>query len=200
MSDSVEVTATIAAPPQTVYALISDLARMGEWSPETTGVTWLGEATEPRIGARFRGTNRNGMRRWSTICTVLAAEPGRELAWESRLFGRPVALWRYRFEPDGNGGTKVTETTEDQRRAGVPGSRRSRQRRERPKDPQCGVDARDPREDQGRGRGSRPNGPEPGTRADLDPTSVARSRPTDSSKPLMSTPAASSCASSNDQS
>jgi uncharacterized protein YndB with AHSA1/START domain len=117
MSDSVEVTTTIAAPPQTVYALISDLARMGEWSPETTGVTWLGGDTEPRIGARFRGTNRNGMRRWSTICTVVAAEPGRELAWESRLFGRPVALWRYRFEPDGSGGTKVTETTEDQRRA-----------------------------------------------------------------------------------
>ena len=117
MSDSVEVTATIAAPPQTVYALISDLTRMGEWSPETTGVTWLGGATEPRVGARFRGANRNGLRRWSTICTVVAAEPGRELAWESRLFGRPVALWRYTFEPDGSGGTKVTETSEDQRRA-----------------------------------------------------------------------------------
>ena len=117
MSDSVEVTATIAAPPQTVYALISDLTRMGEWSPETTGVTWLGGATEPHVGARFRGANRNGLRRWSTICTVVAAEPGRELAWESRLFGRPVALWRYTFEPDGSGGTKVTETSEDQRRA-----------------------------------------------------------------------------------
>jgi hypothetical protein len=42
---------------------------------------------------------------------------GRELAWEARLFGRPVALWRYTFEPDGNGGTKVTETSEDQRHA-----------------------------------------------------------------------------------
>jgi uncharacterized protein YndB with AHSA1/START domain len=117
MTDAVEVTTTIAAPPQTVYALIADLTRMGEWSPETTGVTWLGGATEPRLGARFRGANRNGLRRWSTICTVVAAEPGRELAWESSLFGRPVALWRYTFEPDGNGGTKVTETSEDQRRA-----------------------------------------------------------------------------------
>lgn len=117
MTDAVEVTTTIAAPPQTVYALIADLTRMGEWSPETTSVTWLGGATEPRLGARFRGANRNGLRRWSTICTVVAAEPGRELAWESRLFGRPVALWRYMFEPDGSGGTKVTETSEDQRRA-----------------------------------------------------------------------------------
>jgi uncharacterized protein YndB with AHSA1/START domain len=117
MTDAVEVTTTIAAPPQTVYALIADLTRMGEWSPETTSVTWLGGATEPRLGARFRGANRNGLRRWSTICTVVAAEPGRELAWESRLFGRPVALWRYVFEPDGSGGTTVTETSEDQRRA-----------------------------------------------------------------------------------
>jgi uncharacterized protein YndB with AHSA1/START domain len=117
MTDAVEVTTTIAAPPQTIYALIADLTRMGEWSPETTSVTWLGGATEPRLGARFRGANRNGLRRWSTICTVVAAEPGRELAWESRLFGRPVALWRYTFESDGNGGTKVTETSEDQRRA-----------------------------------------------------------------------------------
>jgi len=117
MTDRVEVTTTIAAPPQVVYELVADLSRMGEWSPETTGISWLGGATEPRAGARFRGTNRNGVRRWNTICTVVTAEPGKELTWQSRLFGRPVALWRYRFEPDGSGGTKVTEMTEDQRRA-----------------------------------------------------------------------------------
>jgi hypothetical protein len=38
-----------------------------------------------------------------------------ELAWEARAFGRPVAVWRYRFEPDGDGGTVVTESTEDRR-------------------------------------------------------------------------------------
>ena len=115
MTDPVQVTTTMAAPPHAVYALVADLTRMGEWSPETTGVTWLGGADGPRPGARFRGTNRNGLRRWSTICTVLTAEPGRELAWEARLFGRPVARWRYAFEPDGRGGTKVTESCEDQR-------------------------------------------------------------------------------------
>lgn len=117
MTDSVQVAATIAAPPGDVYSLVADLARMGEWSPETTGITWLGGASEPRPGVRFRGSNRNGLRQWNTICTVVTAEPGRELAWVSRLFGRPVALWRYQFEPEGTGGTKVTETTVDQRGA-----------------------------------------------------------------------------------
>lgn len=117
MTDLVEVSTTIAAPPESVYALVADLSRMGEWSPETTGITWLGVAKEPRPGARFRGANRNGVHRWSTICTVVNAEPGRELSWRSSLFGRPVALWRYLFEPDGSGGTRVTESTEDQRGA-----------------------------------------------------------------------------------
>jgi len=116
-SEPIEATTTIGAPPGEVYALVADLPRMGEWSPETTGITWLGGATEPRPGARFRGANRHGKHRWSTTCTVVAAEPGRELSWKSSLFGRPVALWRYSFEPDGQGGTRVTETTEDQRRA-----------------------------------------------------------------------------------
>src|SRR5688572_12451844 len=35
-SESIEV----AAAPATVYALITDLPRMGEWSPECTRVTW----------------------------------------------------------------------------------------------------------------------------------------------------------------
>jgi uncharacterized protein YndB with AHSA1/START domain len=117
MTDALEVTTTMGAAPDAVYALVAELSRMGEWSPETTGITWLGGATEARPGARFRGANRNGVRRWSTICTVVTAEPGRELAWESRLFGRPVALWRYTFEAEPGGGTKVTESTEDRRRA-----------------------------------------------------------------------------------
>jgi hypothetical protein len=98
-----------------VYALVADLARMGEWSPEATSVKWLGGASGARSGARFRGTNRNGWHRWRTTCTVVRAEPGAELSWEARTFGLPVALWRYVFAPDGAGGTVVTESTQDRR-------------------------------------------------------------------------------------
>lgn len=115
MTGSVEVSLTIAAPPETVYRLVADLARMSEWSPETTEIRWLDGATQAQVGARFRGTNRNGFRRWNTICTVVTAEPGIALSWRSSSFGLSVAQWTYRFAPDGEGGTKVTESTQDDR-------------------------------------------------------------------------------------
>jgi uncharacterized protein YndB with AHSA1/START domain len=117
MSDIVEVSTTMAVAPDHVYDMVSDVTRMGEWSPECTGGEWLGTATGARPGARFRGKNENGPKRWQTVCTVLVAEPGQELAWESRVFGRPVALWRYRFAPGGDGTTVVTESTQDRRGA-----------------------------------------------------------------------------------
>jgi hypothetical protein len=43
------------------------------------------------------------------------ADPGRLLSWESKFHGLPIAQWTYRFQPDGEGGTVVTETVEDRR-------------------------------------------------------------------------------------
>ena len=110
------VTAHIAAPPEAVYDLVADLPRMGEWSPECTSVAWRGGATAAAPGVRFRGRNRNGVRRWSTTCTVVAAERGKELAWDVKAPGGfPVARWRYTFAPSPDGGCEVTESTEDRR-------------------------------------------------------------------------------------
>jgi hypothetical protein len=115
MTENVEVEASVAATAEHLYDMVGDFPRMGEWSPECAGADWLDGATGPKPGARFKGKNEKGRRRWQTICTITVAEPGRELAWESRAFGRPVALWRYRFAPDGAGSTVVTESTEDRR-------------------------------------------------------------------------------------
>lgn len=115
VNPSVEVRTTIRAAPEKLYELVADLPGMGQWSPENTGGRWMGGATGAAPGARFRGANRHGIRRWSTTCTVLAADPGRRIVWESRLFGLPIARWSYTFEPDGSGGTVVTEATEDRR-------------------------------------------------------------------------------------
>ena len=115
MGDVIEVATTVAAPAQDVYAALSDITRMGEWSPECSGGQWLAGATEAKPGARFRGSNKNGVWRWSTRCIIEKAEPGTELAWAVTFLGRPVARWGYRFEPDGHGGTVVTESWEDRR-------------------------------------------------------------------------------------
>jgi len=110
----VEVAIEITAPPETVWTLVADLPRMGEWSPECTGVTWKGGATAARPGARFSGHNRRGIRRWSTQGRIVTAAPGSELSWETRALGLPGGLWGYRIEPT-DGGSRVTEFWEDRR-------------------------------------------------------------------------------------
>jgi uncharacterized protein YndB with AHSA1/START domain len=106
-----EASVRIAAAPEKVYELVSDVTRMGEWSPETTSADWVDGATGPAVGARFRGRNRNGVARWSTTPRVVAAEPGREFAFVTRWLGRDMTKWAYRLAPDGDG-TRVTESFE----------------------------------------------------------------------------------------
>ena len=113
MSD-VELSRTIAATPEQLYELISDLPRMGEWSPENDGGKWLKGATGPAVGAKFKGRNHNGWRRWSTVATVVTADPGREFAFDVTVAGLKVARWGYRLACD-DGGTEVTEYWTDHR-------------------------------------------------------------------------------------
>ena len=56
----------IEAAPLAVYELVSDVSRMGEWSPECYQCEWLDGATTAEVGARFRGHNRLGKVRWRT--------------------------------------------------------------------------------------------------------------------------------------
>lgn len=106
----------IAAPAQKVWGLLSDLPRMGEWSPENDGGKWAKGATGPARGAVFVGKNRNGFRRWSTTVTVSDCEPGK--VFEISVTYGPTALrianWRYELE-DVEEGCRVTESWDDHR-------------------------------------------------------------------------------------
>jgi len=109
-TDSAEL--AIAAPPEHVYGLVSDLPRMGEWSPECTAVEWTGHSTGPEIGATFVGHNVGGPRglmKWSRTGTVRAADPGREFSFATSEGGREGVVWRYEFEAV-PGGTLVRES------------------------------------------------------------------------------------------
>lgn len=103
----------INASPETVYKLITDLAALADCAEENVGMAWRkGDSAQP--GAEFVGHNRNGARRWSTVCTVTDADPGRAFAFDVRSAVIPVARWEYRITP-ADGGCQVTESTWDRR-------------------------------------------------------------------------------------
>jgi hypothetical protein len=128
-----EESVTVAAPPEVVWALVADVTRMGEWSPECRRCEWLDGATGPSVGARFRGHNRIAIYRWTRVCRVTAADPGVEFAFVTLgPRGEEETHWRYRFRPAA-GGTEVTESFEGTDRPGyvetfyrVPGGERTR--------------------------------------------------------------------------
>ena len=102
----------VAASPQRVFDLVSDLRTLGGVAEEYSGGRWLG-ATGPSAGARFRGVNRRGWRVWPTVATVTDCSVSR-FAFEVRSFGLPVARWQYDIEPT-DSGCRVTESTWDRR-------------------------------------------------------------------------------------
>jgi Polyketide cyclase / dehydrase and lipid transport len=106
-----KVATNIDVSPEVLYDLVSDVRRMGEWSPECRRCEWIDGATGPAVGARFKGSNAHGLARWSTTTKVVAAESGREFAFVTGHLGRDMTKWSYRFEPASNG-TVVTESFE----------------------------------------------------------------------------------------
>ncbi len=110
MHDS--VTVHMDASADEVWALVSDVTRIGSYSPETFEAEWTGGATGPAVGAEFRGhvkRNGKGPTYWSP-CKVTHCEPGRELAFVVGPERRAVNTWRYVIEPAEGGGVDVTES------------------------------------------------------------------------------------------
>jgi uncharacterized protein YndB with AHSA1/START domain len=114
MAERTEVSTEIAAPPEKVWGLVADLTQMGRWSPENEGAEWLGGATGPAVGVRFKGANRHQSKSWSTMGTITESTPGSAFAFQVKVGPFKVAQWRYDFTPTATGCT-VTESTIDQR-------------------------------------------------------------------------------------
>jgi uncharacterized protein YndB with AHSA1/START domain len=113
-----EASTFIDAPPDRVWRLISDVTRMGEWSPITYRCDWLDGATGPAPGARFKGFNKMPPAKWWTICEITESVPGKVFEFRTVEVSPPFSIgtgkremtrWRYTFEPEGIG-TKVTES------------------------------------------------------------------------------------------
>ena len=98
----------VAADPEVVWRLVTDIERTGDWSPICTGCEWVGDAPGPegpRAGDRFVGHNSTPERSWDTTSEVVDAEPRTGV----RLGGQRRAVeWGYRLRPV-DGGTELTE-------------------------------------------------------------------------------------------
>ena len=114
MTGRIEITREIGASPEAVYAAISDVTRMGEWSEECHTCEWHEGFDGPVAGATFDGHNRNGEHEWTSQGKVIEAERGRAFAFECSMFDFHYSTWGYRIEPTATG-SRVTEWTEDLR-------------------------------------------------------------------------------------
>lgn len=103
-----EASTVIDAPPGRVWALVTDITRMGEWSPENTGGRWTKGATGPAVGARFVGRNSHGRVRWNTHCRVVECEQPRRFAFTVTENGM---TWGWRLDRYG-AGTRLTQWRE----------------------------------------------------------------------------------------
>jgi uncharacterized protein YndB with AHSA1/START domain len=114
MVDRIEISRDIAASPERVYAAISDLTRMGEWSEECYACEWHDGFESAVVGATFDGHNRNGDHTWTTQGKIIEADPGAAFAFECSMMDFHFSTWGYRIEPT-DAGSRVTEWSEDLR-------------------------------------------------------------------------------------
>lgn len=95
----------VETSPERLYDLVTDIARTGEWSPVCVGCSW-DDGDGARVGAWFTGRNEADGQQWETRSVVVAADPGREFAWQ---VGGDKVRWGYTFAQV-DGGTELTES------------------------------------------------------------------------------------------
>lgn len=93
----------IDAPASTVWALISDLRRMPQWSPQCC---WMKPFGPLRKGTRTLNLNRRNYMFWPTTCTVVEVVPEQKLAFRTNSNG---SIWSYELQPNGKG-TRLIES------------------------------------------------------------------------------------------
>jgi uncharacterized protein YndB with AHSA1/START domain len=103
---TVEADIFVAAPATRVWELVTNLVRMGQWSPEYQGGEWLDGVTGPVVGARFKGRNKRREREWESVSTVIEAAAGRSFAWAVGNPDNPAATWRFALTSE-SAGTRV---------------------------------------------------------------------------------------------
>jgi uncharacterized protein YndB with AHSA1/START domain len=109
MQDS--VTVRMNASPAKIWDLVSDVTKIGRYSPETFEAEWIDGATGPAAGAKFKGhvkRNGRGPVYWTT-CTVTECVPEKVFTFGVGNKEKPLNVWSYQLTPVGDA-TDVTES------------------------------------------------------------------------------------------
>ena len=102
-----EETIEVAAPPEAVWALVSDVRRMASWSPQVVrSFVRGGGVVGP--GTRTVNLNRRGPLFWPTQAKVVRFEPHREFALRIK---DNYTIWSFSLEPT-ESGTRVVQRRE----------------------------------------------------------------------------------------
>lgn len=102
----IEESIEVAAPAGKVWALVSDLARMADRSPQVLK-TWV-RGRPVAVGTTALNLNRHGLLVWPTRSVVVRCEEPRELAFRIK---ENRAVWSFALEPAG-AGTRIVHRRE----------------------------------------------------------------------------------------
>lgn len=108
-SESIEINAS----PETVWSLVTDMERYGEWSSENTGGYWRknedGVPGTGEVGDEFVGINRRGDDEWKALVEIIVREENKAFAFVTGGSAMNLIHWRYDIEPT-ESGTTLTES------------------------------------------------------------------------------------------
>jgi uncharacterized protein YndB with AHSA1/START domain len=107
----VEASTDVAAPPEALWPLVTDLDLLVELSGELQRVRWVdgAEGSTPSVGRRFEGTNHHpAMGEWTVASHVVACDEPRLFSWAVHDPADPAAVWGFELTPT-DGGTRLRQ-------------------------------------------------------------------------------------------
>lgn len=90
----------IAASPERVWALVGDVRRLPDWSPQVDSTRLRSGFDSVRLGTQFTNRNSDGELVWTTHAEVVRFEPGREIAFRVE---ENWVIWSFTLTPVGDG-------------------------------------------------------------------------------------------------
>ncbi|MFM7063415.1 MAG: SRPBCC family protein, partial [Actinomycetes bacterium] len=92
----------VAAPPEVVWALVSDINLPARFSQEFLGADWVDDRRG--VGASFVGRNQmDALGEWEVPSFVEVHDEGRAFGWKTVDPDSPGSRWRFDLSPEGDG-------------------------------------------------------------------------------------------------